>query len=180
MTNFCSRVVAGSVLALAMSLAPCAGLAQDARPGRPGFAGPRARGPIHPNRELMLERWLHMTPEERQRALEKLPPQRRERIEQQLRRYQAMSPEERERVRARMEAWEKLPPEAREQRRELFRRFVSLPENRRPLVRRELNYLRNLPEAERSARLSSEAFRNRYSADEQRLLRDLSDSLAER
>ncbi len=153
------------------------GLGQQPHAGNPSF--PRGRGGMNPNREMMLERWSRMTPEERQRALEKLPPERRERIEQQLKRYQSLSPEERQRLRARMEAWDRLPPEERDQRRELFRRFSSLPDDRRPVVRREFNYLRNLPEADRQARIASEAFRSRYSADEQRLLREITEKLAD-
>lgn len=165
--------LAGILLAFSAGV----GLGQQPHANNPPF--PRGRGGMNPNREMMLERWSRMTPEERQRALEKLPPERRERIEQQLKRYQSLSPEERQRLRARMEAWDRLPPEERDQRRELFRRFSSLPDDRRPMVRRELNYLRNLPEADRQARLASEAFRNRYSPEEQLLLREMAGKLSE-
>ncbi len=50
----------------------------------------------------MLERLNQMTPAERQRALERLPPARRQMLEQRLNNYQKLSPEERERLRNRL------------------------------------------------------------------------------
>ena len=67
------------------------GASPAAAQGKKGApAGPR-RAPVRPprpqaNREL--DRFVKMPPEERHKELEKLPPQRRERMEQRLERYQ--------------------------------------------------------------------------------------------
>jgi hypothetical protein len=42
------------------------------------------------------------------------------------------------------------------------------------VVKQEYEQLRAMPESERTARMNSEAFRNRYSPSEQQMLRDLS------
>ena len=67
-------------------------------------AQPPPRRPLWPPHDLtMLDRLERMSPEERQRALEKLPPERRQRIEERLRRYESLTPEERERIRRQFE-----------------------------------------------------------------------------
>ena len=68
-----------------------------------GRVAPRKGGPLPLPRPgaAVIERWTNMTPEQRSKALDKLPPQRRQKIEQQLERYQNMSPEEREQLRFR-------------------------------------------------------------------------------
>src|SRR5438067_8810990 len=57
--------------------------------GRPhaGPGGPRARG------EENLEKLSRMTPEQRRKALDHLPPERRRHIEDGVQRYQRLSPE---------------------------------------------------------------------------------------
>ena len=86
-------------------------------PPRPG-AGKQA---------ALIERWTQMSPEQRSRALEKLPPERRQRIEQLLNQYQSLSPEEREQLRFRSEMFNQLPPEKQDVARRLFRQFNQLP-----------------------------------------------------
>ena len=112
--------------------------------------GPRP-APLPPR---ALERFQKMTPEQRQRALERLPPDRRARIEEQLRRLQ------------------NLPPDQRQQLQERYQRFQSLPRDRQIAVRTELQSLRQMPPAERRARVNSPEFQETYSPQEQRLLRE--------
>ena len=121
----------------------------------------------------VLDRLERMSPEERRRALEKLPPQRRRQIEQRLERYNAMPPEQRERLRRQLSLFRSLPPERQEQTRQLFRRFTELPEDRQREIRRAARALRGLDEDRRKRRLESPAFRNRFSPEEQQLVREL-------
>ncbi len=115
-----------------------------------------------------FDRLARMTPEQRQKALDKLPPERREKIEQGLRQYQNMNPENRERLRN----FQNLPPEQRDTIRQNYRRMQDLPQDRRIMVRRELQQLRNLTPEERDKRMQSDAFRKRFDANEQSLIHD--------
>jgi hypothetical protein len=142
--------------------------AQQRPEQQPPGRGARARAT-----ETPLDRWSRMTPEERQRALAKLTPQRRRELMRKLERFRSLPPEERQQLRERYRAFSQLPPEQQKRARELFRQFNSLPEDRRPVVRREYEELRSMPAAGRETRMNSEAFRSRFTAPEQQMLQDL-------
>jgi hypothetical protein len=124
-------------------------------------------------KETPIEKWNRMTPEERQRALEKLPPERRREIQQKLQQFHSLPPAERQQLQQRYQAFSQLPPEQQAHARELFKQFNGLPEDRRPMVRQEFEQLRSMPESERSSRMNSEAFRGRFTPSEQQMLQDL-------
>jgi thioesterase domain-containing protein len=126
-----------------------------------------------PNRETPVERWIQMTPAERQRALAKLPPARRQRILERIRQYQQLSPEERQMLRQRYDRFSELPADQQNQARALFRQFRALPDDRRRVMQRELQQLRSMPESERQKRMATEDFRNRFSPSEKLMLQDL-------
>ena len=115
-----------------------------------------------------FERLDRMSPEERKKALDRLPPARRQRIEEGLAQYRSMNPENRERLRN----FQKLPEEQRDSIRQNFHRMQELPLERRVLVRRELQQLRNLTPEERETRFQSPGFKRRFDANEQSLIRD--------
>jgi hypothetical protein len=117
----------------------------------------------------MLERLNRMTPAERQKALERLPPERRQMLEQRLNNYQRLSPEERERLRNRLR---QMSPEQRK----ALRNFGQIPPERRQAVRRELFRLRQMSPEDRETRLSSQEFQSAYSPEERELLRDMAKS----
>ena len=130
----------------------------------PGFGGPA---------ETPVERWIRMSPAERERALAKLPPERRRRIQERIRQYQELSPEERQMLRQRYDRFSELPPDKQNQARALFRQFRALPEERRRAMQRELQILRSMPEVDRQKRMATEDFRNRFSPSEKLMLQDL-------
>jgi hypothetical protein len=100
-----------------------------------------------------VQRLLNMTPEEREKALARLPPERRAQIEQRLNRLA------------------QLPPEQRAELQQRYQEFQSLPKDRQEAVRLELQSLRALPPRLRQRRLNSPGFQREYSPEEQRLLR---------
>ena len=126
----------------------------------------------------IIERLNRMTPEERQRALDRLPPERRVRVQERLDRLNAMPPQARERLREQYDEFQKLPPERQETVRRAFRDLNQLPEDRRPALRREIVRLRNMPAERRAFRMESERFRSLYSESERQLIRDLSEAVA--
>ena len=122
----------------------------------------------------LLDRLNRMKPAQRERALQRLPPERRRMVEERLDRYNRMSPEERARLRGQYDIFQELRPEDKDAVRKLFRRFSRFPDDRRTAMRDELDELRKLGEAERRARMGRDEFRNRFSVPERRLLENLS------
>jgi len=121
----------------------------------------------------LIERLSRMTPEERQKMLEGLPPARRERVEARLREFENLTPEARERLRREYTEFQQLPPDKRDAIRGLFRRFSELPPHRRHELRRELGRLRSMPSEDRAERIASEQFRSNYSGQEREMLEGL-------
>jgi hypothetical protein len=118
--------------------------------GKPGAAG---RGPqVSVTHEL--DQFAKMSPKEREKELAKLPPQRRAAFEQRLARYEQMTPEQKEKFKLNLETME------------------SLPKDRQNAVKMEIQRISALPFEQRKRILSSEEFRQTFSPDEQRLVRD--------
>jgi hypothetical protein len=136
--------ISGAVVALAVcgAVVPAWGQAK-ALPRRP----PALPGPA-------LQRLSQMTPEQRQKALARLPPERRARIEEQLNKL------------------EQLPPDQRARLVERYEVFQGLPRDRQAAVRSELQALRRLPTPQLRERLNSPEFQQNFSPEEQRLLRE--------
>lgn len=119
-----------------------------------------------------------MSPEEQQKALAKLPPDRRKKFQEQLDQYKSLTPEQRRDMRSRLQMFNQLPPEKQNQARRVWGQYGKLQPDRQPLVRNEFENLRSMPEAERNARINSDEFRSKYNANEQSILRDFSGLLS--
>jgi hypothetical protein len=140
--------------------------------GVPKGGGGRINNPANPVQRLLLA-----TPEERERVLEKLPPQQQARIRQGLERFDRLPEGEKSRLLQQLQAFRSLPPDKQMVVSRQIQTFNSLPQERLQPMRRELKNLLKLPESEREARLNSEEFKQNYSPAEQQVLSDLSRSL---
>jgi hypothetical protein len=100
-----------------------------------------------------VERFLQMSPEDRERALSQLPPERRQQVEERLNRLQ------------------QLPPEQAQRLQELYPAFISLRPVRRQAVRQEIQELRQMRPALRKDRLDSDA--GSFSPEEMGILRQV-------
>jgi len=158
-------------LAVALAAAYAAGLAgappQDESPTSQQQPGWNA-----------IDRWNRMSPEERERELAKLPPERAQRIRQRLKWYNQLPPDQKEELRENYRRFAALPPEKQEIVRQRMREFRSLPRERRLAIRQEMQALRKLPEDARRVRIDSELFRSQFSPQEQQILRDITGYLA--
>jgi hypothetical protein len=133
--------------------------------------------PPQQTRETPIDRWNRMSPEERERELAKLPPERARLIRQRIRRYNQMNEQEKEGLRDRYEIFSQLPAEKQQIVRQRLGEFRQLPVARRPVVHGEVQHLRSLPDAQREARLNSDEFRSRFSPQEQQIIHDLTEYL---
>lgn len=108
---------------------------------------------------------------ERRKALEGLPPDRRKEAESRLDRLNALSPRERDSLERRYEEFQKLPPRRQQQARMMFRQFNDLPPKRHAAVEDAMHLLRRLPPSGRADWLESPQFQRRFGRREQEILR---------
>jgi hypothetical protein len=171
-------------LGLVLLLAGAFGLpAQDLRPGGASKKGlPKAemkKGAL-PNRlnapNGAVERLLAMSPEQRERVLEKLPPTQQENLRRRFEQFDKRPPEERARLLKAWERLESLTPERREVLTRQMQAFNAVADERRLILRRALNQLGRLTPEERAERLASQPFKRRFSAAELQMLSDLADN----
>ncbi len=121
----------------------------------------------------VLDRLERMSPEERRRVLDQLPPGRRAHIEQRLLEYEKLSPAERQRLRRQFRRFRQLPPERQETARRLFLRWRELPPQQRRALGREVARLRLLSDEDRAAVLNGADYRSRFTPDEREMVETL-------
>ena len=123
----------------------------------------------HPG-EQQVDRLMQMTPAEREKALSRLAPGRRQNIERRIGELQKLPPAQQSMVRNRLEMLNSLPPQRANQVRRSLQQFKTLPEERSGQMRQEMQRMATLPDDDRRAHMNSEEFRNRYTATEQQMM----------
>lgn len=147
----------------------------EPRPKTPKAPRNPATADLHPQQ---IERFAHMTPQEQQRVLENLPPDRRKKVQEQLQKYNQLSPEQKQQVREQYQMFQQLPPERQDAMRKAYRKFLDLPADRQQDVREEFQQLRGLSPEDRAARMNSPEFRTRFNKREQKVLEEMNVALA--
>jgi hypothetical protein len=180
-TQFVAILLLATASAFPQALRPGGAPKGGVPKGGPKQPGMKKGGPDGPPPRLNapneeLERLLAMSPEQRERVLEKLPAARQANIRKRFEQFDRLPPEERAR---RLEMWkrlESLPPEKRQLVISQMRAFQALPKDRMVVVRRALINLGKLSPEERESRLKNEDFRSRFSAPELQILSDLAEN----
>ncbi|GEM_PF-2141539 len=149
-----------------------AAAALPAQPSRTDKPAPKMANP-----SAIVQQLIRMTPEQRERAIEKLPLERQAQIRENLRRFDRLPKAEQERRLRVVEMFAQLPPEKQDLVRRQIQAFNHLPDDRRRLVSAAFQRLRRMPESERQTRLESQAFRNRFTPEEQQIIADLAENL---
>jgi hypothetical protein len=162
------------VAALVLLIAPLGG---QERVNRDGAEQQQRPAPRIGNPGNVVQQLMRMTPEQRERALEKLPPARQARIREQLQRFDSLPKAEQERRLRLAEMFANLPPEKQDLVRRQIKAFNELPEDRRRVVGPAFQRLRRMTEAERQAVMTRPAFQRRFTPAEQQMLGDLSANL---
>jgi hypothetical protein len=143
--------------------------------GGPKMNNPRPRlGPPLSNPASPAARLYRATPEERDRALEKLPPKLQEQIRAQLGRFDGMPKEQQQVLIRRAEAFAALSPGEQSLVRRQMAALGKLPQERRGAIGRALRRLQPLSQDEREKMLGSDEFKTRFSPEEQKMIADLS------
>jgi Protein of unknown function (DUF3106) len=120
-----------------------------------------------------VDRLVNMTPVERKKALQNLPPDRRKQLEERLRQYDRLTPAQKAKLYGQYQNFSGLSAEQQAHLRRLFQRFNNFPPERQGALRAEVQKMQILPATDRRARMNSDEFRNRYNQREQALLAEL-------
>ena len=152
-----------------------------AKPAAPkGGANGAARGgaqagPPITNPANQAYRLYRLTPEERERALEKLPPQQQQRIQNQLKYFDSLPKDQQEMMLKRLERFDSLSPLEKREFTLNFQALNQLPQPRQQMVRAALRRLQVMNEADRQVLLNSPAFKSRFTPDEIHIIDNLSE-----
>ncbi len=147
---------------------------QQQQQPQPQRAQPQPKQDNHPGDELFL-RLQQMTPEEREKALSRLPPARRAQIEQRIQNFEKQPLAVQERNLHRLERLNSLPPPRRKEVRQSMNQFRDLPDDRKRAINQALLRMSSMPDDERRAYMTTDDFRGRFSPDDQRMVGNLAE-----
>lgn len=149
-----------------------------------GARGPRPLGAHHAGRrpakpvKTPIDEFERMPPEQQQRALDRLPPGQRQKLQQRIDTFNQLPPEQQQTLRNLYGRLHSLPPDRQNTVRSAINRFSEQPPERQQAMRAELRGLAAMPEPNRQARMTSREFKSQFSGKEQGILRDMSPLLA--
>jgi Protein of unknown function (DUF3106) len=152
--------------------------AQRARGGTARTAPHTARG--EQEEKTPIDEFETMSPEEQQKALNRLPPEQRQKLEERLKRFNALPPQEQQALRTLYNRLHQLPPQQQDAVRKAINKLSEQPPARQQALRQELRSMTALTPDERRARLTGADFRSQFNKREQEILRDMSPLLSER
>jgi hypothetical protein len=131
--------------------------------------------PKMPNPANEVQQLLRMSPAQRDRILEKYPPERQAQLRKRLENFDNQPPAERERQLKILDNFSRLPPEKQTLVRTQIQAYNELPDERRAMVLQAYRRLSRMPESSRRAWLDSDPFKNRFTPAEQQILSDLTE-----
>jgi predicted DNA-binding WGR domain protein len=126
------------------------------------------------NGKTPIDEFLRMSPAEQQQALNRLPPEKRRRLEERLERFNQLPRGQQQTLRNMYDRLNQLPPERQQAVRKSLNQFSQQPPERRQAMRQELRSMAPLDPQEREGRMASAEFQERFSEKEQRIVRDMS------
>jgi hypothetical protein len=164
-----------------LTLALCAVVLEPAwaRGPRGPWAPPRER-PGRVGAKTPIDEFERMSPQQQQRALDRLPPGQRQKLQERLAKFNRLPPEQQQTLRNLYNRLHQLPPERQNAVRNAINRFSEQPAERQQALREELRGMAALPEQDREARMSSRDFKGRLSGKEQGIVRDMTPLLPNR
>ncbi len=121
-----------------------------------------------------IDEFMRMSPEERQKALDRLPPQKRRKFQERLQKFNQLPPQQQQTLRNMYDRLNQLPPDRQQVVRRSLNQFSQQPQDRRQAMRQELKRMAPLGVEDREARMTSPGFREKFSHSEQGIIRDMS------
>lgn len=166
-----------SVAALLLSLTLVPAVQAQGRRGGMNRRPPRPEKPaVRPSR-TPIDEFQKMPPQERQKALDRLPPRQRQQVEERLKNFNQLPPAQQQTLKNMYNRLNQLPPARQEVVRGAMNKFFQEPTDRQQAMREELRGMAALPDQERQARLASSEFQSKFSGKEREIVREMSDLL---
>jgi hypothetical protein len=144
---------------------------------RGGTPAPQAKGAgrlVNPGN--VATRLFRMTPEERDRVLEKLPANQQENARKTLAWFDSLPKEQQANQLRRLEHFAQLPPERKAEVKQMVMAANQLPPPRRVALGQALLRLQGMTDEQREAALNRPAFQSRFSPEEFKIISGLADA----
>jgi hypothetical protein len=167
--------VAAAALLLGLGFAPAA-FAQARHGGMNRPKPPRPEKPAKPQK-TPIDEFQTMSPQDRQKALDRMPPAQRKNLEERLQKFNELPAEQQRTLKNMYNRLHELPPGRQDAVRKSVNQFTEQSPERQQAMREELKAISALPEQDRAARMTSPEFRSKYSGKEQGIIRDMSELL---
>lgn len=139
----------------------------------PAWAQRGGRGRGRHEASAPLEEFQSMSPDEREKAMAGLPPERRKKLQDQLKVYDQLTPAQK----SQLNWFRHLSPDRQEAFRKVYKKFIKEPPERQQIMRDEIGRLSALPRQERQERLAGPEVRSRFNKNEQQILGQMSEAL---
>jgi hypothetical protein len=124
-----------------------------------------------------IEEFETMPPEEQRKALNRLPPDQRQRLQERLQRFNQLPPEQQRALKDLYNRLHQLRPERQDAVRKSLNKFSQEPAERQQAMRQELRSMASMSAGERKTRASTPEFRRKFSKKDQDIIRDMSEVL---
>ncbi len=145
---------------------------------RPRVENPRrGRFPDKGGRRTPIQEFETMAPEQRRKALDRLPPAERQRLQERLQKFNQLPPDQQRSLTNLYNRLHELPPERQEAVRKSISRLSQQAPERQQAIREELRGMAGLTPEQRQERMSGPDFRKTFSKKEQEIVRDMSEVL---
>ena len=169
--------MASAVLMVSLASSPV--ISAPGRQGGPKPSKPHAEKPPKPpkNVKTPIDEFMRMSPGERQKALNRLPPEQRRRLQERIEKFNQLPASQQQTLRNMYDRLNQLPAERQQVVRKSLNQFSQQPQDRRQAMRQELKSMAPLGAQDREARMASPEFREKFSEKEQGIVRDMSDLL---
>jgi hypothetical protein len=135
----------------------------------PNSAGRGTRTPI--------EEFETMSPEQRQKALDRLPPEQRQKLQERLQQFNELPAERQQALKNLYNRLHQLPSDRQNAVRQSINKFSQMPPERQQAIRGELTNMANMAPEERKLHVSGPEFRQKFNKKEQEIVRDMSEVL---
>lgn len=124
-----------------------------------------------------IEEFQTMSPEQRQKALDRLPPEQRQKLQDRLDQFNQLPPERQRALKNLYNRLHELPPQRQDAVRKSINKFSQQPPERQQAIREELRSMAGMSREERQAHVSSPEFSKKFDKKEQEIVRDMTEVL---
>lgn len=143
---------------------------------RPPGSQRQGKGPI----QTPIEEFETMPPAEQQKALNRLPPEQRQKLQERLERFNQLPPERQQALKNLYNRLHQLPPDRQNAVRQSINKLSQQPAERQQAIRQDLRSMASMSPQERKAHMATPEFRGKFNKKEQEIVRDMTEVLPER